>query len=160
MIRTVQGIVFSGVLFAIALSLGCQQTPPATTETAANVPAPPPAKPAAAGTDVTASDASVDVGAVRVTMSVPQRPIVAGEKRRFCVRTEVDAIAVELHEGRMSFDTDPPTSVNRQTLTASQDGCYSAEVTLPAGTTRGYATVEGIVDEHPLTARFQFDVAK
>ena len=113
---------------------------------------------------MTTSDASVDVGAVKVMLSTSQRPIVAGGKRRFCVKTEVDAIAVDLVKGTLSLDTDPAaTPANRYPLADTKDGCYSADVELPAapgGATRWYVTVEGHVDEHPMTARFQFDVPK
>lgn len=162
MIRIFDGTVLSGVFLAVAISIGCQQTPSTTTDAAANTPAPAAAKPAAAAPDVTTTDASADVGAVRVMLSVSQRPIVASEKRRFCVKTEVDAIAVELDKGTLSFDTGTASGDNRYPLAANPDGCYSADVVLPAsaGATRWYATVEGNVDEHPLTARFQFDVTK
>jgi hypothetical protein len=96
-------------------------------------------------------------------LSLSQRPIVPSETRRFCVKTEVDAIAVEMTKGTLSFDTESTTGANRYPLVTNPDGCYTADVVLPAapsGATRWYATVEGIVDEHPLTARFQFDVTK
>jgi hypothetical protein len=159
-LKTSEIRVFIGPLVALAMSLGCSQAPQ---QPAANTPQPTASQPPAGGADVTTSDASVDVGAVRVTLSVTQRPIVASEKRRFCVRTEVDAIQVDLTKGTLSFDTDPPAGANRYALAETPDGCYSADVTLPAspsGATRWYATVEGVVDEHPLSARFQFDVTK
>jgi hypothetical protein len=75
----------------------------------------------------------------------------------------VDGIQVDLVKGTLSFDTDPPTGANRYPLAETPDGCHSADVTLPTppgGATRWIATVEGMVDEQPLTARFQFNVTK
>lgn len=111
--------------------------------------------------DVTASDMSVDVGQVRIMLSIAQRPLVAGETERFCVRAEIDGIPFDLADGHLSLAPAGSAREERHALVESE-GCYAADVVLPqaeGGTTRYYATVEGTVDEQPVTARFQFDVS-
>jgi hypothetical protein len=111
--------------------------------------------------DVTASDMSVDVGQVRIMLSIAQRPIVAGETERFCVRAEIDGIPFDLADGSLSLAPAGSTREERHALVESE-GCYAADVVLPpaeGAATRYYATVQGVVEEQPVTARFQFDVS-
>ena len=155
--------VFIGPVIALAISVGCSETPQQAAPPAASNPQPAAAAPAANVADLTTSDVTVDVGAVRMMVSVPQRPIVTAAPRRFCVRTEVDGIQVDLAKGTLTFDTDPPSGAQRYTLAETPDGCHSADVTLTApanGATRWYGTVEGSVDEQSLSARFQFNAPK
>ena len=155
---------WNGLLFVVlstsGSAIGCAQPDSDATSKSGTEPAAAP--PPAAAPDVTASDTNVDVGQVRVVLSVPQRPITPLEKERFCVRAEIDGIPADLAKGHITFDMASPIGAHRYELMDTGDGCHSADVVLPAGPdggTRWYATVVGVVDEQPVTARFQFDVA-
>jgi hypothetical protein len=123
--------------------------------------------------DVTQADGIVDLGDVRVVLSVTPRPPVAFQKNQFRVRVEAaDANApagpsratpVPLESGRMSFEMVMPMGDHRYTLVAGADGWREAAVVLPmckSGNPRWYAIVEGTVAGRPVLARFRLDLAK
>jgi hypothetical protein len=157
-------VLSSVVLIAALNSIGCGQSS-SNNETPAPATGQPPAsaqRAQAPAPDVTAADTNLDVGQVRINLSIAQRPIVPEAKTRFCVRTEIDGIPADLTKGQLSLTMDTPVADQRHPLSESE-GCYVADVVLPVsanGNTRWYATVEGVVDEQPVSARFQFDVAK
>jgi hypothetical protein len=160
---------FSRVLVSVALLAACGSIGCGQSSNNNETPAPATGQPAAAAQraqapapDITAADTNVDVGQVRINLSIAQRPIVPEAKTRFCVRTEIDGIPADLSKGQLALAMDTPIADQRYPLSESE-GCYMAEVVLPvssSGNTRWYATVEGVVDEQPVTARFQFDVSK
>ncbi len=117
----------------------------------------------AAMPDVTLADGSVDLGDVRVVLSVAPRPAFGFAKNRFRVRAEKDAGPVTLEEGRISFEMTMPMGDHRYTLVPGTEGWQEAEVVLPlckSGKRRWYATVEGTTAGKPRTARFRIDLAQ
>ena len=111
--------------------------------------------------DVTLADRSVDLGDVRLSLSVAPRPIPAFAKNRFRVRAESGGAPVALVEGRISFEMAMPMGDHRYTLVPGAEGWQEAEVVLPlckSGKRRWYATVEGTVAGQPRMARFQLDL--
>jgi hypothetical protein len=117
----------------------------------------------AAMPDVTLADGVVDLGEVRVILSVAPRPPVAFETKQFRVRTESHGQAVVLEGGRLSFEMVMPMGDHRYTLVPGHDGWQEAAVVLPfckSGNPRWYANVEGTVAGQPVVARFRLDLAK
>ncbi len=113
--------------------------------------------------DVTATDASVDVEGVRVTLSVAPRPPVAFATKHFRVRAEANGVPVALAQGQISFEMKMPMGDHRYSLVAASDGWQEAEVVLPfcpSGNPRWYATVTGSVDGRAVAARFRVDLTK
>lgn len=111
--------------------------------------------------DVTLAEASVDLGDVRLVLSVSPRPILGFAKNRFRVRAESDAGPVALEEGRISFEMSMPMGDHRYTLVPGADGWHEAEVVLPlckSGKRRWFATVEGTASGKPRTALFRLDL--
>jgi hypothetical protein len=107
--------------------------------------------------DVTLSDASVDLGDVRLVLSV-ERPVLAFSKVRWRARAEANGAPVALEGGRISFEMTMPMGDHRYTLVPGADGWQEAEVVLPmckSGRKTWYATVEGNVAGKARTARFQ-----
>jgi hypothetical protein len=123
--------------------------------------------------DVTVADGVVDLGDVRITLSVIPRPPVALHKNRFRVRVEStsrEAAADKpagapraLEGGRISFEMTMPMGEHRYTLARGSGGWQEAEVVLPfcaSGNPRWYALVEGGVAGRPVAARFRVDLTK
>ena len=113
--------------------------------------------------DVTRGEASMNVGDVRVTLTVAPHPPIAFQENRFRVRVESANGPVFLEDGRISFEMKMPMGDHRYSLVAGADGWQEAEVVLPmcgSGNPRWYAVVEGSVAGQPRTARFRFDLAK
>ena len=111
--------------------------------------------------DVTLADASVDLGDVRLVLSVrPGRPRVREEPLPRPRRGR-PARPSPLEEGRLSFEMTMPMGDHRYTLVPGAEGWQEAEVVLPlckSGKRRWFATVEGTVAGKPRTARFQLDL--
>ena len=123
--------------------------------------------------DVTVADGVVDLGDLRVTLSVMPRPPVAFRQNRFRVRvdsTSVSAAAdtsrgapLALEGGRISFEMTMPMGEHRYSLARGEGGWQEAEVVLPfckSGNPRWYAIVEGTVAGQPRTARFRLDLTQ
>ena len=111
--------------------------------------------------DVTLSDQAVELGDVRLSLSVAPRPIHPFEKNRFRVRAESGGAPVALPNGRISFEMVMPMGDHRYTLVPGAEGWHEAEVVLPlckSGKRTWFATVEGTVAGRPRTARFQLDL--
>lgn len=127
------------------------------------MPMPGAASSSAALPDITAADATEDVGGVAVTLSVSPRPPVAFATKHFRVRVASKGIPATLEDGRIVFEMDMPMGDHRYSLVASQDGWYAADVVLPfcaSGNPRWYATVSGTVNGTPITAKFRVDLTK
>lgn len=155
----VLGLVVAGVLWARGRSLPVEsgQGEPAPARRA-NDPATEAALP-----DVTLADASVDLGDVRIVLSVSPRPTYGFAKNRFRVRADSQAGPVALEEGRISFEMSMPMGDHRYTLVPGAEGWQEAEAVLPlcgSGKRRWYATVEGTVSGKARTALFRLDLAK
>jgi len=117
----------------------------------------------AAVPDVTRADGTVEVGDVRVTLSVTPRPPVAFTKQRVRVRVESAGGSLALAGGRVSFEMAMPMGEHRYTLVPGDDGWLEAEVVLPfctSGNPRWYAVVAGTVAGRPTAARFRFDLTR
>jgi hypothetical protein len=113
--------------------------------------------------DITLADGTVDLGDVRVVLSVAPRPPVAFAKKRFRVRVTSGAAALPIEGGRISFEMRMPMGDHRYSLVAGADGWHEAEVVLPfcpSGNPRWYASVEGTVAGRPRLARFRIDLTK
>ena len=110
--------------------------------------------------DVTLSDASVDLGDVRLVLSV-ERPVLAFSKVRWRARAEANGAPVALEDGHISFEMTMPMGDHRYALVPGTEGWHEAEVVLPlcgSGNRRWFATFEGTVAGKPRTARFQLDL--
>ena len=113
--------------------------------------------------DVTSIDGTVDVGDVRIVLSVSPRPPVAFEKKQFRVRAEAKGAPVTLTNGHIAFEMKMPMGDHRYSLVAANDGWHEAEVVLPfcpSGNPRWYAVVEGSVDGRAVAARFRVDLTR
>ncbi len=113
--------------------------------------------------DVTLADGVVDLGELRVVLSVAPRPPVAFQKKQFRVRTESHGRPVVLEGSRISFEMVMPMGDHRYTLVPAGDGWVEAEVVLPfckSGNPRWFAIVEGTFGGRDVTARFRLDLAK
>ncbi len=111
--------------------------------------------------DVTLADRAVDVGGVRLFLSVEPRPIFAFATNRFRVRAESAGAPVALEDGHLSFEMTMPMGDHRYRLVPGVDGWEEAEVVLPlcgSGNRRWFATFEGTVAGQPRRARFQLDL--
>ncbi|MBK9089918.1 MAG: hypothetical protein IPL90_13060 [Holophagales bacterium] len=111
--------------------------------------------------DVTLADQTVDLGDVRLSLSVAPRPILAFARSRFRARAEAAGAPVALENGRVSFEMTMPMGDHRYTLVPGTEGWQEAEVVLPlcgSGKRRWFATLEGTVAGKPRTARFQLDL--
>jgi hypothetical protein len=105
----------------------------------------------------------VDLGDVRLTLSVTPRPPVAFQKMRFRVRVESRGLPVVLEGGRISFEMTMPMGDHRYALARGDGEWQEAEVVLPfcmSGDPRWYALVEGVVAGRPVIARFRLDLTK
>lgn len=115
----------------------------------------------ASNPDVTLADQAVDLGDVRLSLSVAPRPIPAFEKIRFRLRAESGGAPVAFESGRVSFEMTMPMGDHRYTLVPGAEGWHEAEVVLPlckSGKRTWFATIEGTVAGKPRTARFQLDL--
>jgi hypothetical protein len=113
--------------------------------------------------DVTVADGTVELGDVRVTLSVTPRPPLAFAKLRFRVRVESAGAPLPLDGGRISFEMKMPMGEHRYTLVPGDDGWLEAEVVLPfckSGNPRWYAVVDGTVAGRPIVARFRLDLTR
>ena len=113
--------------------------------------------------DITVTDGVVDLGEVRVTLSVAPRPPVAFAKRFYRVRVESQGAAAKLEDGRISFAMKMPMGDHRYALVPGAEGWQEAVVVLPlcgSGDPRWYALVEGTVSGRPAAARFRLDLAR
>ena len=113
--------------------------------------------------DITLADATVDLGDLRLTLSVAPRPPVAFAQRFYRVRVEANGAAARLEHGEISFTMKMPMGDHRYSLVPGADGWHEAVIVLPmcaSGDPRWFATVEGTVDGRPVTARFRVDMAK
>jgi hypothetical protein len=131
-----------------------------------------PVTPAAQGEsvqDVTARDASVVSGDLRITLSVSPRPPVAFSDMRVRVRAEAvgDAGAalapVPLDHATVTFEMSMPMGDHHYTLVPGKDGWLEAAVVLPfcgSGDPRWTATVEGTVAGARRAARFRLDLQR
>jgi hypothetical protein len=120
--------------------------------------------------DVTARDAFVESGAVRITLSISPRPPVGFEHLR--VRVRVDAAKelpasaarpVVLDGGEVTFEMAMPMGDHRYTLVRAEDGWWQADVVLPScgsGDLRWSALVDAVVAGTRRTAKFQFDLQR
>jgi hypothetical protein len=133
----------------------------------------------AAPPDVTRADVAVDVGDVRLTLSIAPRPPVAFTPIRIRVRAEMLAgrdgqepratgpapalRLASLESARISFEMAMPMGEHRYTFGPREGGWHSAEVVLPmcaSGDSRWYALVEGTVGGRTVAARFRLDLAR
>lgn len=113
--------------------------------------------------DVTEADAFVDLGDVRLVLSVAPRPIMAFATNTYRVRAEAGGAAVPLEGGRISFEMSMPMGDHRHALLPAAVGWSEAQAALPlcgSGKRRWYATVEGTVAGKPRTALFRLDLTK
>jgi hypothetical protein len=111
--------------------------------------------------DITLADGVVDVGEVRVTLSVAPRPPVALATRLFRVRIETEGRPVAVEDGRIWFEMEMPMGEHRYALVPGADGWLEAAVVLPwcqSGQRRWYATIDVVAGGTARVARFQFDV--
>ena len=76
--------------------------------------------------DITAGEAFVNAGDVRITLSVEPRPPVAFQKNRFRVRAESPNGPVVLENGRISFEMTMPMGDHRYALVPGADGWQEA----------------------------------
>jgi hypothetical protein len=72
--------------------------------------------------DVTEADAFVDLGDVRLVLSVSPRPIMAFATNTYRVKAEADGAAVPLEGGRISFEMSMPMGDHRHALLPAADG--------------------------------------
>ena len=115
----------------------------------------------AAMPDVTLADGSVDLGDVRLVLSVSPRPVLAFTKNTYRVRAESGTGPVALEGGHVSFEMSMPMGDHRYTLVPGADRWQEAEAVLPlckSGKRRWYATVEGTVAGKPRKALFRLDL--
>ena len=111
--------------------------------------------------DVTLADQAVDLGDVRLLLSVAPRPILAFAKNRFRVRAESNGAPVAFEDGRLSFEMTMPMGDHRYRLIPGPEGWQEADVVLPlcgSGNRRWTTTFEGTVAGKARTARFQVDL--
>jgi hypothetical protein len=161
--NTVAGLVVLGVVLTgafLARSPGHRGPGPSTDATG---PGPGPRTTDASLPDVTFTDAALDLGDVRVTLSVTPRPPVAFQKKRFRVRVESHGTPVTVEGGRISLEMRMPMGDHRYALVPGGDGWHGAEVVLPfcrSGDPRWYALVEGTVGGRPFAARFRVDLTR
>ena len=113
--------------------------------------------------DITLRDATVDLGDVRVTLSVAPRPPVAFAQRFYRVQVQANGAVAQLAGGRISFEMKMPMGDHRYSLVPGADGWQEAVVVLPfcaSGNPRWHAIVEGTVDGRPVVARFRVELTK
>jgi hypothetical protein len=118
--------------------------------------------------DVTARDASVVSGGLRVVLSVSPRPPVAFSDMQVRVRAEaagpasaLPARAITLDDATVTFEMSMPMGDHRYTLVRGKDGWLEATVVLPlcgSGDPHWFATVEGTVAGRRRAARFRLDL--
>jgi hypothetical protein len=111
--------------------------------------------------DASLQDAAVDLGDVRIVLSLEPKPPVAFAKLRARVQartTGEGGARTPIESGQVSFEMTMPMGDHRYSLVPGPDGWQEAEVVLPlcvSGDRRWFATVEGVVAGRPRVARFQ-----
>lgn len=150
--ETVAGLAVAGALAAAFFAVRGRQAPPAEDGAAR-----------AALPDVTRSDATVDLGDVRLRVSAGPRPLLALAPSRFRFRAEADGGgAIALAGGVVSFTMEMPMGDHRHPLVAAPDGWQETEAALPvciSGRRRWFGTLEFEAAGRPRQVRFAFDLA-
>jgi len=124
-----------------------------------------PASAAVSPPDVTRSDGTVDLGDVRIVLSLDPKPPVAFAKFRARAQARTSGEGggpTPLESGRVYFEMAMPMGDHRYSLPPAADGWHEADVVLPlcaSGDRRWFATVEGVVAGRPRVARFQLSLA-
>jgi len=112
--------------------------------------------------DVTGSDATLDLGDVRVLVSAGPRPILAFARNRFRFRAERDGAPVALGDAVVSFTMTMPMGDHRHALAPATDGWHEAEAALPlcpSGARRWIGTVDFTLGGRARSARFAIELA-
>jgi hypothetical protein len=153
--QAILGLAVAALLAATALAVRARH--------AASVGPPDPAPGRAAGevVDVSGSDATLDLGDVRVLVSAGPRPLAAFARSRFRVRVESDHGAVPVRDPVVTFAMTMPMGDHRHALAAGADGWQEAEAVLPScvsGNRRWLATLSFTLDGRPRTVLFAFDL--
>jgi hypothetical protein len=81
--------------------------------------------------DVTLAGATVDAGAVKITLSLSPNPPVAFASTRVRVRAGANGSPVAVENGRVSFEMTMPMGDHRYTLVPGEEGWQEAAVVLP-----------------------------
>ncbi len=149
--ETVAGLAVAGALAAAFFAVRGRQAPPAEDRAAH-----------AALPDVTRSDATVDLGDVRVGVSAGPRPLLALAPNRFRFRAAAPGGGpVDLAGAVVSFTMEMPMGDHRHPLVAADDGWQVAEAALPvciSGRHRWLGTLDFTLDGRSRSARFAFDL--
>jgi hypothetical protein len=148
--QAVLGVVVLGLVLAGAIWARGRSQPAAATSAGAAVP------------DVTLADRAVDLGDVRIVLSVAPRPPLAFTATRCRVRAESGGVTLPIEDGRLSFAMTMPMGEHRYRLVPGTDGWQEAAVVLPlcpSGTRRWFATVDGTIAGRPRSGRFQLELA-
>jgi len=99
-----------------------------------SAPAPDASAPAAgddALPDVTLTEATADVGGVRITLSLTPNPPVALAEFRVRVRAEASGSPAAIEAGRVSFEMAMPMGDHHYRLVPGEEGWQEAAVVLP-----------------------------
>jgi len=124
--------------------------------------------------DVSKADAAVDLGDVRIVVSLSPHPPVAFAKFQLRVTSSGPAPAeasaagagtewpLAIKGGQVAFEMKMPMGDHRYSLVPAGRGGYVADVVLPlcaSGSRRWYATIAGDVAGQPRSVRVRFDLA-
>lgn len=156
---TAVGLAVVALIVAGSLVARGRQVPRATTP-----PAPVPAGAVATPSsppDVTAADATVDLGEIRVLVSAGPRPLRPFARNRYRFRAEVGGQPVRLEEASISFTMSMPMGDHRYSLLPAAEGWQEAEAVLPlcpSGKRRWFGDLAFRLAGKARSARFQFDL--
>jgi hypothetical protein len=117
--------------------------------------------PAAGVPDVSRTDATLDLGDVRITVSAGPRPLLAFARNRFRFRAEKDGGPVPLSDGVVSFTMTMPMGDHRHALVAAPVGWHEAVAALPlcpSGNRRWFGTLDFTLEGRARSVRFAFDL--
>lgn len=112
--------------------------------------------------DVSRTDATLDLGDVRILVSAGPRPLLAFSRNRFRFRAEKGGAPVALDDGVVSFTMTMPMGDHRHALVPAADGWQEAEVVLPlcpSGKRRWFGRLNFRLDGRARSGRFAFDLA-
>ena len=118
--------------------------------------------PAADVPDVSRTDATLDLGDVRIVVSAGPRPLLAFARNRFRFRAEAGGAPVALADAVVSFTMAMPMGDHRHALVPASDGWQDAEAVLPlcpSGKRRWFGRLDFTLAGRARSARFAFDLA-
>lgn len=112
--------------------------------------------------DLSQSDATIDLGDLRILVSAGPRPLRAFSRNRFRFRAEAGGVPLTLADAAVSFTMTMPMGDHHYGLVMAADGWQEAEAVLPlcpSGKRRWFGRLDFRLAGQARSARFALDLA-